>query len=179
MDYEETALRCRRMIADGPGYAAFPVTPGPGPQPVYRAVVDDAAAVEFVEISSDLDSHSVETFVFQRVGDTWVLLGGDACRDAGLPQRVPAAEQGGEHLAVCRTTLVRKRRAPLLGARHIVLAEVHASLETHAVTADGVPLPLAAHGCVPVLWTGRRPPLIEARDASGALLASLRPAPPR
>ncbi|ROO84341.1 hypothetical protein EDD29_1863 [Actinocorallia herbida] len=165
------------MIAEGPGYAAFPVTAGPGAQPVYRAVVDDAAAVEFVEMSPDLASHAVETFVFQRIRAAWVLLGGGATRDEGVPHRVPAAQRDGLHLTVSQTYVTRKRKAPLLGPRHISLAEVHVSLETRTVTADGVPLPLAAHGCVPVLWSGRRPPLVEARASSGALLATLRPTP--
>ena len=118
----------------------------------------------------------LDTHVLERTAGSWRLLGGGGPGDHTSACRPGLVEIG---VAQCAGGVARSGTSLLPWRRRdswISFAEVRAAREIAALRVGSRLLPVAAHGCAIVVWTGR-PPRITALDAGGTVVGKVAVAP--
>ena len=124
-----------------------------------------------------------ERHLLARVRGAWTVLGGGSGGgdvDGGLADRPSTAELGAPAVVVGRGSVVRgsDRRVPR-GAGYVSDAELLVSSDVHSVVVAGSRvLTVPRHGRLVVVWSGRQPPAVVARDAAAHPLGEVRLASP-
>ena len=132
-------------------------------------VDDDVACTLFTVRGPGHVRH--ETHLLARADGVWTVLGGGGGGgdDGDLADRPTTARLGAPTVVQGRGSVLRNAgRLMPWGARYVHDAELLVSSDVHSVVVAGARvLPVPRHGHLVVVWSGRRPPGVVARDAAG------------